>query len=222
MSEYAPLRTAEDDGAEHEGARQAAGTPSRAALRERVEAAEARSAAARAEAARFDEAQQRGGRGPPDAPSSLEREQPEPEPEPMSLPLVRAQPASPAPPELVRQLAAMQARHDAMEQRVEALTPQRGVYRDDAVPESPSGGVSKEHAASIAEVMKLRQKLSLAKAVTGDQERLDRVLSAVADDGLLLPGATVWLRRRSMTFLHANRTWAACRAAWGSRASCWR
>ena len=90
MSEYAPLRTAEDDGAEHEGARQAAGTPSRAALRERVEAAEARSAAARAEAARFDEAQQRGGRGPPDAPSSLEREQPEPEPEPepMSLPLL--------------------------------------------------------------------------------------------------------------------------------------
>ena len=94
---------------------------------------------------------------------------------------------------------------------MEAMTPQRGVYHDDAVPDSaPGGDVSRE------------EKLSLAKAAKDDQERLDRVLSAVADDGLLLPGATVWLRRRSMTFLHANRTWAACRAAWGSRASCWR
>ena len=58
---------------------------------------------------------------------------------------------------------------------MEAMTPQRGVYHDDAVPDSaPGGDVSRE------------EKLSLAKAAKDDQERLDRVLSAVADDGLLL------------------------------------
>eukprot|EP01046_Picozoa_sp_COSAG06_P008754 COSAG06_NODE_447_length_15632_cov_47.212193_5_plen_1473_part_00 len=157
-------------------------TPSRTALRERVEAAEARAAAARAEAARFDEAQRNGEQYQAAAlhqePKLQSEPQPQPQPEPQPEPHAGtgATPSSPAERELQRTVARMQRE---IEQLKTPRSVQRGSVSESSVPEAIS---RHEHEEALAEVAKLRQVVTSAKAVS-DDEKLLRVLSTVEDAG---------------------------------------
>ena len=151
-------------------------TPSRTALRERVEAAEARAAAARAEAARFDEAQRNGEQYQAVTLHQDLASQPEPEPQPKPHAGPGATPSSPAERELQRTVAQMQRE---IEQLKTPRSLQRGSVSESSVPEAVSRHeLEAENERHKAEVAKLRQVVTSAKAVSDDTERL-RVLATV-------------------------------------------
>eukprot|EP01046_Picozoa_sp_COSAG06_P017165 COSAG06_NODE_1157_length_10466_cov_3.303752_2_plen_1487_part_00 len=160
-------------------ARSPADTPSRALLRERVEQAEARAAAARAEAAQFDKEQQRRestGSGGRCAARQLDFTDPQLEPEPSALPVATQPPNGER--SVQAEVAALRQQMVEQGKQVAALTP---VHRDSISAISAPDTVSRhEHEAALAENAKLRQVVSSAKAV-GGEENILRVLSVVDD-----------------------------------------